>query len=106
MMVQKIRKKYKTPTQKAVAYLTILNVINGGQLRKMEIDLLAHVATGGTIDTFIKQAGSSQASVGNMRSRLLRGGWLIRHEDFLRVNPAVELNFEDKISLQISLEDG
>lgn len=106
MMVQKIRKKYKTATEKAVTYLTVLNVLNGGTLRKMEIDLLAHIATGGTVEGFIKTSGSTQASVGNMRSRLLRGGWLIRQEDFLRVNPAIELNFEDKISLQISLEDG
>lgn len=106
MMVQKIRKKYKTAREKAVTYLTLLNMLNGGKLRKMEIDLLAHIATGGTINEFIKVAKSSQASVGNMRSRLLRGGWLIKQEDFLRVNPAIELNFEDKISLQISLEDG
>jgi hypothetical protein len=106
MMVQKIRKKYKTAREKAVTYLTVINVMNGGQLRKMEIELLAHIATGGTISDFIRVSKSSQASVGNMRSRLARSGWLVKQDDFLRVNPAVELNFEDKISLQISLEDG
>jgi hypothetical protein len=106
MMVQKIRKKYKSAYEKAVVYLTIINLLNGNRLRKMEIDLLAHIATGGTIKEFIKKAGSSQASVGNMRSRLMKAGWLVKQDDFLRVHPAMELNFEDKISLQISLEDG
>lgn len=105
MMLQKISKRYRSPYDKAVAYLTIMNVLNGGELRKMEIDLLAFIATGGNINGFIKHARSSQASVGNMRARLMKSGWLIKQDDFVKVNPAIDLNFEDKISLHISLED-
>lgn len=105
MMLQKIRKRYRTPYDKAVIYLTIMNVLNGGELRKMEIDLLAFIATGGNIKGFIKHAKSSQASVGNMSSRLMKSGWLVKGEDFVKVNPAIDLNFEDNISLHITLED-
>jgi hypothetical protein len=105
MMVQKIRKRYRTPYDKAAMYLTIINELNGKKLRKMEIELLAFIATGGNINGFIKHAKSSQASVGNMRARLMKSGWLVKDEEVVRVTPAIELDFEGDITLHVTLED-
>ena len=109
IVIQKIRKKYPTPIEVGVRYYSILSVLNNLGLTEREVQVLAFTAYRGTIssggakESFLQMFGSTKASLGNIIGSMMKRGLLIKIENRITVNPALMLNFDNSIILQISI---
>lgn len=100
VLVQKLKKVYERRIDIAVKYYSILSLLNNMELTDREIQLLAHTAVKGTISTIASKneftklfPGSTIATINNLISTLKKRHLLVKDERMVRVNPAINLNF-------------
>jgi heme oxygenase len=109
VVLQKLAKSYDKHLDKAIAYYGLLSTLNDLNLQRREIELLAFTAVRGTITPpaarreFIRQFGSSLATIENLKGKLIRKNLLNKIGDMYRVNPAISLDFTRPIVMQINL---
>lgn len=107
--VQKLAKSYEKPIERAIVYYSMISSLNRLKLQKREIELLAFTAIRGTItplsarEEFVKQFGSSLATIENMKSKLFKAGLMVKDGDMYRVDPSLHLEFDKPIILRIDL---
>jgi hypothetical protein len=112
IIYQKLSKSLEDQYALAQKYFGILSVLNGLKLTEREIQLVAYTAVRGNIssgnvrDDFCKQYKSSGATIDNIVSKTKRLGIMEKKDGKIRVIPAVALNFEKDLILQIHLRNG
>ena len=108
-IVQKIEKKF-TPIETACNYYYILCKLNDLHLTQREIQLLAFTAIRGGITNpaakqdFCSQFNSTTARINNIISKLSRMGIFIKKGNKLSINPAIYLDFNKELILQINFK--
>lgn len=106
--VQKIKKTY-TQMDMAIAYYSVISVLNHFELTTRELQLLAFTAIRGSItnpaarEDFCQTYKTSQATINNIISRLRKLKLFIKEQNKIRVNPAIALDFNNPVVLQIVL---
>jgi len=111
-IVQRIKKSEKESMEIAKRYYSLLSSINDLKLTEREIQLIAFTAIKGNIsyssnrEEFCTLYHSSSPTINNIISRLKKLHVLIKDSGKIKVNPAILLNFENDIILQISLIHG
>jgi hypothetical protein len=111
-IVQRIINNSSSPMDVAIKYYSILSLINSLNLTQREIQLLAFIATRGSIssgeakESFKKLYGSSKASIGNLVWMLTRKGILARRNKKAVLHPQLALNFSNTIVLNLTLNNG
>jgi nitric oxide synthase oxygenase domain/subunit len=111
-----ILQKFKKPTadvfQAAELYYNVLSSINNLKLTSREIQLIAFTAVKGNISyaniraEFCERYDSSSATINNMISKLKKNNVLVKDGTKVKVNPAIVLNFDNNIVLQIAISHG
>lgn len=110
MILQKLKYPIESPLQMAENYFSVISVLNNLKLARREIQLLAFTAVRGNIASetskrdFVKQYGSSLATVGNIMSKLSKSKLLVKKDRVISVNKALMLDFDEDIVLGITLE--
>lgn len=107
--LQNINRKIKDPTDLARKYLSIIFLLNNIHITKRKMDLLSHMAIYGinsiTSKTdFCKKYNSSQATISNMISELYETKILIKEAGKVKLHPSLCLNFDNSLSLNITLD--
>jgi len=100
--IQRIRKKFLTPFEKASVYYKILSDINNLGLGNKQIALLAFLAVGGTKKLYCEQFGSTAVNADNILMRLRKKGVIQKDNT---IHPSILLDFESPINLQIFLDN-
>lgn len=110
MIVQRIKKQEKDNFQIAKKYYSVLFSVNGINVTEREIQLVSFIAVNGSIsykhvkEDFCKEFKTSSATINNIVSRLKQLGILIKEEGKVKVMPAISLDFNKNVVLQITLE--
>jgi hypothetical protein len=109
-IVQKIEKRnYSSDIEVAIKYYTILFSLNNIHLSAKEIELISFTAVKGTITSptsrseFVEMFDSSQASLENIKGRLVKRKFLVKKEGKHKVHPSLVLDFSTELVLQIRL---
>ena len=113
MVVQRIVNRADSSIQRAVKYYSILDTLNSLKLTEKHIQLMAFIATRGSIssggakETFKELFGSSKASIGNFVWELTQKGILTRKDGRVVLHPQLALDFSnDVIVLNITMTHG
>ena len=110
VLVQKI-KRVESRFFMAYKYYGVISVINGIDLTNKELQLIAYIGINGNIssirnkENFCKEFNSSIATVNNMISRLKKYSMLIKKDGRVVIHPAISLDFNKEIILNISLNN-
>ena len=110
MIVQRIKKQEKDNFLIAKKYYSVLFSVNGINVTEREIQLVSFIAVNGSIsykhvkEDFCKEFKTSSATINNIVSRLKQLGILIKEEGKVKVMPAISLDFNKNVVLQITLE--
>ena len=110
--VQKLNKSLPSDIEVAERYYSLLSALNNLGLTHREIQLVAFAAVRGNMSyanirkEFCELYSSSSASINNIISRLKKIGVFVKDGTKVKVNPAIVLNFENNIVLQITLKHG
>ena len=110
--VQKLNKSLPDAIQMAEKYYSVLSAVNGLGLTHREIQLIAFAAVKGNISyanirkEFCETYSSSSATINNIISKLKKMGVFVKDGTKVKVNPAIVLNFENNLVLQITLKHG
>ncbi len=112
MILQKLKYDVKGPLELAETYYTIMSTLNGFNLAKREIQLMAITAVNGNIgsdrnkEEFVKVYASSLATVGNIITRLRKTNppLLVKEGKKVTVNPGLMLDFTKDFTMAITLE--
>lgn len=108
--VQKIRKGYELPIEAAMKYYSIISVLNNLNLTEKQIELLSFTCIKRTISSlaykkeFASLFGGSVAYVNNMIRVLVIKGLLVKIDRKYVVNPAIDIQLQDGLLLQIKLD--
>lgn len=112
MILQKLKYNVKDDLQLAEIYFSLMSTLNGLDFAKREVQLLAFVSTHGISgdrdkEEFVKVFSSSLATVGNIISKLSKPkvGVLIKDGKKVSVHPALQLDFNKSLKLEITLEN-
>lgn len=90
-------------------YFHILLIVNSLHLPPAEIKLLAftarkgNISSGGLKNQFCELTSYPKASLGNLIHKLTKKNWLVKKDDRIVVNPAIEIQPSDEIVLKIKL---
>lgn len=112
MIIQRLAKQYDDALEKAITYYSLLCILNGIKLGNREIQLLAFTAVRGTItpkparEEFAKLFDSSLHTIENAKGVLVKRNLLIKDGDMYRVHPKISLDFNQPITLIITLNNG
>ena len=112
IVVQKLKKQESYSLDIAIKYYSILSAINDLNLTPRKIQLIAFTAIKGNIsykshrDEFCEKYKSSGPTINNIISELKELHILVKDSGKIKVNPAILLNFENDIVLQINLLHG
>lgn len=112
VIVQKLKKPIVDIYACAEMYYSLLSALNGLKLTTREIQLVGFAAVKGNISyanirqEFCDKYKSSPPTINNIISKLKKMGVLMNDGKKVRVNPAITLNFEKDILLQITLVHG
>lgn len=93
-------------------YYSVLSAINGLKLTQREIQLVAFTAVKGSMsfanvrDEFCKKYETTSPTINNMISKLKKMGILTKTNGKIKVNPIIQLDFSQDITLQIRLVHG
>lgn len=107
--IQKIKKASLDKYDLAERYYSLISSLNGLKLTERETQLVAFTAIRGNMsyanirEDFCNKFSTSGATINNMISRLKRLNVLIKDRGKIKVNPAILLNFNKDIILQIRL---
>ena len=109
--VQKIKKGYGQNMDRAIAYYSMISVLNQFSLTTRELQLLAFTALRGSItnpaarEDFCQTYKTSQATINNIISKLRKLKLFVKEQNKIRVHPALALDFSSPIVLQIVLSN-
>lgn len=108
LIVQKIEKKCATDVDKAVRYYSVLFCLNNIHLSIKQIELLAFISVKGNIaypkkEEFIEMFDSSFASLENIKSKLMKRGFLVKQKSKIQIHPALRLDFTENLIIEIKL---
>ncbi len=109
IVAQRIKITYEKSIDKAIAYYSLLSVLNNLKWQQREIQLLAFTSVRGTItplparEEFAKQFKSSLNTIENMKSKLYKKGYFVKDGDMYRVHPSIALQFDKPVVLKIDL---
>lgn len=110
IIYQKIRKGALEPLEQAFRYYSILSSVNELKLTQRELQLVSFATLKGNIsyapykEEFCELYKSSLPTITNMISRLKKLKVFIKEKGKIKTNPAIALDFEKNIVLQITLE--
>lgn len=109
IIVQKLKKKEKSPLDIAMRYYSILSAVNDFNLTPREIQLVAFTAIKGNIsystnkEEFCRLYNSSPPTINNIVSELKKLGIFVKEAGKIKVNPKILLNFENDIILETKI---
>ena len=109
---QRLNQSFTDSIAIAEKYYNLLSTLNNLRLTTREVELIAFSAIKGNMSyanfrkEFCEKYGTSSATINNMISRLKRLGVFVKDGTKVKVNPAIVLNFENDIVLQITLKHG
>lgn len=109
---QRLNQSFPTSLAIAEKYYNLLSTLNNLKLTPREVELIAFSAIRGNMSyanfrkEFCESYGTSSATINNMISRLKRLGVFVKDGTKVKVNPAIVLNFDNDIVLQITLKHG
>lgn len=109
MIVQRLKKGEKDSFSIAKKYYSLLFDVNNVNVTEREIQLVSFMAINGSIsykhvkEEFCKEFNTSNATINNMVSKLKNVGILIKDGSKVKVAPAICLDFNKDIVLQIIL---
>jgi hypothetical protein len=108
-LVQMLKKEFNGKLLLAEQYYALISTINSLKLTEREIQLIAYVAIRGSLninvrEEFCKMYNTSLPTINNMISRLKPISVLIKEDGKIRINPAILLDFNKDVVLQITLE--
>lgn len=108
-IVQKLSRKEPSVLEMAQRYYSIISAVNGLNLTKRELQLLAFTALKGNMSyanirrEFCELFDSSEPTINNMISKLKRSRLLIKEGSKIKVNPVISLDFSKDVMLGIKL---
>jgi DNA-binding MarR family transcriptional regulator len=108
VVVQKIKKSY-SQMDLAIAYYSMISVLNKLNLTQRELQLLAFTAIRGSItnpaarEDFCQMYSTSQPTINNIISRLRKLKLFVKEQNKIKVNTAIALDFTSPIILQLTL---
>lgn len=111
-IVQKWKRNETQVWDVAYKYYALLSVVNGLNLTPRKLQLVTFTALKGNISystyrkEFIETYQTSSATINNMISELKELKVLVKDAGKIKVNPALLLNFENNLIIQISLNHG
>ena len=109
-VLQKISKETKE-FDRAYYYYSVLFAINGLNVTKKELQLVAFTAIRGHISfdvakqKFCSEFDTTVQTVNNMISKLKKKKIMVKQDGWTKVNPIIALDFKKDIVLQISFID-
>ena len=109
---QRLSKTLPDSTSIAEKYYSLLSTLNKLSLTQREVELIAFTAIKGNISyanirkEFCEKYNSSSATINNMISKLKKIGVFVKDGTKIKVNPAIVLNFDNHLVLQITLKHG
>lgn len=112
IIVQKIKSSSQDNYVLAERYYSILSAINGMRLTQREIQLVAFTAVKGSMsfanvrEEFCKRYETTGPTINNMISKLKKLGVLTKTGGKIKVNPIIQLDFRQDVTLQIRLMHG
>lgn len=107
--VQKLGGYVESDIALAEKYYSFLSTLNGLGLATREIELIAFTAVRGNITygnvrlEFCERYGTTMATINNMVCKLKKMKILIKEKGMVKVNPQIDLNFNNDVVLQIQL---
>lgn len=108
MIVQKMKAKQESKESQAHMYYSILAASNNMRLTQREIQLLSFMAVNGNIingkkTEFCKRFKTTSPTVNNVVYNLKKTGLLVKKDNQVQINPAIALDFDKNIKLEIAL---
>lgn len=105
------KKKFKDKKDIAKKYFSMLCIYNDIKLTEKELDLLSHIAIKKTISSinsrkeFIQIYDTTMPVINNLISKLYKKHMLIKVDGKIRINPKININFEelDNLVLKVCL---
>lgn len=100
VLVKTIQKSFDDKIQAGLTWFKFICAVNDIKLAPRELELLAFINYRGTISSssakeeFIKIFDSSEGTVTNMTSRLLRRKLLVKEKSKTKINPALRVDFD------------
>lgn len=110
IIVQKFLRKVEDDYAMAEKYYSVLSTINDLKLTTREVQLVAFTAIRGNIsyssirEDFCKRHNSTSPTINNIISKLKKVGVLVKDGSKIKVNPVINLNFANNITLEIKIE--
>jgi hypothetical protein len=110
IIVQKFLRKVEDDYAMAEKYYSVLSTINDLKLTTREVQLVAFTAIRGNIsyssirEDFCKRHNSTSPTINNIISKLKKVGVLVKDGSKIKVNPVINLNFSNNITLEVKVE--
>jgi hypothetical protein len=110
IIVQRFLRKVEDDYAMAEKYYSVLSTINDLKLTTREVQLVAFTAIRGNIsyssirEDFCKRHNSTSPTINNIISKLKKVGVLVKDGSKIKVNPVINLNFSNNITLEVKLE--
>lgn len=110
IIYQKLGKGFTDRYALAGKYYAVISVLNGLNLTEREIQLVAYTAIRGNItlgnvrDDFCREYNTSSATINNIVSKMKKLGIMEKKDGKIKVIPALALDFEKDVMLQIRLK--
>jgi hypothetical protein len=110
IIVQKFLRKVEDDYAMAEKYYSLLSTVNDLKLTTREVQLVAFTAIRGNIsyssirEDFCKRHNSTSPTINNIISKLKKVGVLVKDGSKIKVNPVINLNFANNITLEIKIE--
>jgi hypothetical protein len=110
IIVQKFLRKVEDDYAMAEKYYSLLSTVNDLKLTTREVQLVAFTAIRGNIsyssirEDFCKRHNSTSPTINNIISKLKKVGVLVKDGSKIKVNPVINLNFSNNITLEIKIE--
>jgi DNA-binding Lrp family transcriptional regulator len=109
LVIQKLSRKEPSRMEVAQRYYSIISAVNGLNLTKRELQLLAFTALKGNMSyanirqEFCQMFDSSEPTINNMISKLKKNGILVKEGSKIKVHPVLSLDFTKDVLLGIKL---
>jgi hypothetical protein len=108
-IVQKLKKQEQDVYTSAQRYYGVMSAVNSLNLTEREVQLVAFTAIKGNIsyknirEEFCQKYNSSAPTINNIISKLKRLGVFVKEGSKVKVNPLINLNFENDVVLEIKI---
>jgi predicted HTH transcriptional regulator len=108
-IVQKLKKQEQDVYASAQRYYGVMSAVNSLNLTQRELQLVAFTAVKGNIsyknirEEFCEKYKSSAPTINNLISKLKKLGVFVKEGSKVKVNPLINLNFENDVMLEIKI---